>query len=220
MVWECPSATTLTKPMPQHQRQPIKEVILRNPLTEAHNTQKKSKGPREEVTTSLTHAIPLTPWRESHTAVTVRRASRRSKVKTQSGHQERKPPLSEAHSIQNTHPRLACTDSSRPAPDPITNIPDQILTQRTHPHILMKHGSDDTDRDMQIESATGQSPVQCKPHTEMENGHPNNHQPDTRATCQSQTQCEQNSEIEIGHPNNLLPDTLTLLRASPVGLNT
>ena len=76
--------------------------------------------------------------------------------------------------------------------------------------------------DMQIESAPCQSPAQCEPITEMENGHPNNRQPETRSPCQRQTQCEQNTEMgmEIGHPNNLQPDTLTLLRASPVGLNT
>ena len=179
MVWECPSATTLTKPTPQLQRQKKKGSILSNPLTEARITQKNTKGPREEVTPSLPYAIPLTAPREAHTAVAVRHTSHHTNATTQSGHQERKPPLSEAQFTQNTHIRLAYGDSRRFAPDPSSNLPDPILTQRARLHILTKHRTDDTDRDMHTESAPCKSPAQCKPNTGIEIGHPNNHQPDT-----------------------------------------
>ena len=63
MVWECPAATTLVRQTPQHlqqhpQCQPEETNAQSNSLTEAHITQKKTKGPRVEETNSVSYATP------------------------------------------------------------------------------------------------------------------------------------------------------------------
>ena len=147
---------------PSTSGQPTKENIPSNPLTEAHNTQIKTKGPREEVTTSPSHAIPLPTQREAHSLVAATHIPHHTKVTTQSGHQEHKPLTSGAHFTQNTHTRLAYGDSRQFAPDPITNPPSQTHTQRARPHTLPTHCADNTDRDMHIDSAPCQTPAQCE----------------------------------------------------------
>ena len=83
----------------------------------------------------MCHAIPLTARRDAHSGMLVSHKSRQIEAPIQTGEEERKPPLSEAHITQKTHPRPTSGGSRQIAPDLISKHPNEIHPQAARSHI-------------------------------------------------------------------------------------
>ena len=183
MVWECPPATTPVTKTPQHlqhsQHQPEETNAQSNSLTEAHTTQKKTKGPRVEVTNSVSYATPPPIRRDAHTDGTVNHVPRQTKVTARSDQGKRKhtPPV--AHNTQNTPPNTTCGGTRQLVlvPDPSGKHPKEMHPQGAHPHTLSKHGADYFDMDMDTESPLRHAPAMCEPNQHLDTGNQQNQPP-------------------------------------------